>query len=151
MPSDAAKVLLCYQEARTDPAFALIPTMPSFAVTSNGFDDGEGRLNSVGAGQVHSQLLRRVSTVKSNPRFISSPSSSPSSRRGQCPTQRRSADLETVSHPPAAPRTSSFPVGVPTIVSAHAAGFEEVFAQRALLQPAGFGERAHRLAVLSGG
>lgn len=60
MPPDAANLRLCYQEAGTDPEFALIDTMPAFYVTANGFDDGEGRLNYVSAGQSHSQLPRHA-------------------------------------------------------------------------------------------
>ena len=63
MTPDAAELLLGEEQAGADPAFTLIAAMPAFDVPANGFDNGEGGFDHVGAGQRHPQLLRNMKPV----------------------------------------------------------------------------------------
>ena len=51
MALNATELFLCDQQARTNPPFALIATVPAFHVQANSFDDREGGFDHVGAGE----------------------------------------------------------------------------------------------------
>src|SRR5450631_3504125 len=51
MASNPPELFLCNQQARADPALALIAGMPAFYIGADLLHDGEGRLDHVGAGQ----------------------------------------------------------------------------------------------------
>src|SRR5665213_4084584 len=49
MADDFAELALGHQQSRADPTFDVIAVAPAPDVSANGFDDGKGRLNHVGA------------------------------------------------------------------------------------------------------
>lgn len=51
MADDFAELTLGHQQSRADPTLDVIAVAPAFDVSANGFDDGKGRLDHIGAAQ----------------------------------------------------------------------------------------------------
>src|SRR6476469_768484 len=60
---DTAKLFLRHQQARAYPAFPLIAWVAALHIKANPFDDGESRLDHIGVGQRHPQLLWNMKPV----------------------------------------------------------------------------------------
>ena len=65
MADDFAELALGDEQSGANPTFDVIAVTPALHVAANGFDDGESRLNHVGAAQRPAKLIRHAQFVNS--------------------------------------------------------------------------------------